>query len=207
MASGFDLYVQAFVSVFVLVDPVSRSIFFKLLTENEPQNRRRYAFTVMAIVATVLGVSALAGKEILDLLGISLDAFRVAGGLVLAAMGFEMLLGGEPSRAQGGEESTEPPTAEDTIIVPYSVPFMCGPGAIATVIAIAGSTDGWSGPLAALVAVGITVAVIPITHILLIDRINLSARAVTLLTKFGGLLVASIGVQLVLGGAKDYFAS
>lgn len=207
-AADADLYVQAVITTFVLVDPITRSIFFKALTEHEPEKRPRYVRTIMITVGSVLTVSALAGRELLDLIGINLGAFGIAGGLVLAAMGFEMLFGGEPSRAQGGEAAREeehPQSAATEILVPYSIPFMCGPGAITSVITIASSTDDGSGAVAALVGVAFAVLMIPVGHILLLNRIKISERGMAIVTRFGGLFIATIGVQLILGGIDTFF--
>ena len=151
-----NFYLQAIISVLVITDPVTRGIFFKTLTENEPERRRAYIRTITITVAIVLGVAALAGREILDALGIDLGAFGIAGGLVVALMGFEMLFGGEPSRAQGGKEAHEEPESfEGSVIVPYAIPFIAGPGAITLVITIAASTGNGEGTLAALIAVAV----------------------------------------------------
>jgi multiple antibiotic resistance protein len=162
----------------------------------------------MTTIAILLGGSALIGKELLEVIGIDLNAFGIIGGLVLVLMGFEMLLGGEPSRAQGGESAREeahPQSAADKIIVPYAIPFMAGPGAITAVITIASSGQGSDGVWAALIAVAVTVALIPVGHLLLVNRMNFSDQTINLMTKFGGLFVATIGTQLMLGGIKGYF--
>ena len=203
-----ELTVQATISVLILVDPFLRGVFFRVLTENEPERRGEYVRRIMKTLAIVLGGSALVGKPFLDLIGINLGAFGLAGGLVLALMGFEMLYEGGPSRAQGGRESRkdpEPISAEDSIIVPYAIPFMAGPGAITTVITISVSGEGYQGIIAAVVAVAITVALVPVGHLLLANRINFSPRTMSLLTRFGGLFIATIGIQLMLGGVKTYF--
>jgi multiple antibiotic resistance protein len=203
-----ELCIQAFVAIYVLIDPIGRSIFFRTLTANEPERRPEYVRKLVLTVAITLGVSALAGKQLLDLIGIDLGAFGVAGGIVLAGMGFEMLAGGQPSRAQGGSEAheqPEPASASDSIIVPYAIPFMCGPGAITAVITIASSTDNWSGTGAALIAIAIVVALIPVGHLWLVNKINLSDQALALVTRLGGLFVATIGIQLVLNGLRTYY--
>lgn len=203
-----DLCIQATISVIVLVDPFMRGVFFRILTENEPEKRRRYVRRIMFTIAIVLGGSALVGKVFLDLIGIHLGAFGLAGGLVLALMGFEMLYDGGPSRAQGGKDARKEPetlSAEDSIIVPYAIPFMAGPGAITTVITISVSGDGYQGTIAALIAVAITVALIPVGHLFLVNRMNFSAQTMGLVARFGGLFVATIGIQLMLGGIKSYF--
>lgn len=206
--SMIDLTVQAIVSVLVLVDPITRGIFFRILTEHEPARRREYVGKIMITISVVLGGSALFGKVLLDLVGIHLGAFGLVGGLVVALMGFEMLYGGEPSRAQGGEAArskTQAPSAEDSILVPYTIPFMAGPGAITTVITISVSGDGYQGTIAALIAVLVSVVLIPVGHLFLVSRMNFSRQTMSLLTRFGGLFVATIGVQLMLSGIKSYF--
>jgi MarC family membrane protein len=206
--SFVDLTLQAIVSLVLLIDPFTRAVFFRMLTENEPERRREYVLKLMTTIAILLAGSALIGKQLLDLIGISLDAFGIVGGVVLVLMGFEMLLGGEPSRAQGGEAAREeehPPSAEDQIVVPYAIPFMAGPGAITAVITIASTGSGWDGIWAALIAVALTVALIPVGHLWLVKKMNFSAQTMSLMTKFGGLLVATIGTQLMLAGIKGYF--
>ncbi len=206
--SGASFYVEAVISLVVIVDPITRGFFFRILTENEPERRREYVVKIMTAVAIVLGIAAVAGREVLKLLGINLGAFGIAGGFVLALMGFEMLFGGEASRTQGGKEAHEEPqpiSAEDSILVPYAIPFMAGPGAITTVITLAASGNGGSGIIAAVIAVAAVVALIPVGHLFLANRVNLSQQAISLVTKFGGLFVATIGIQLMLRGIKTFF--
>src|SRR3954452_25278940 len=100
MQADLKYYVQAIITVVLLTDPLVRPMLFKSMTAHEPERRRGYVRTIMIVVGVTLGVSALAGRELLELVGINLHAFSVTGGLVLALMGFEMLLGGEPSRTQ-----------------------------------------------------------------------------------------------------------
>jgi multiple antibiotic resistance protein len=210
LSADFNYYLQAIVGVLVITDPITRGFYFKTLTENEPERRREYAFKIATAVAIILGVSAIAGREILDLMGIDLGAFGVAGGLVVALMGFEMLFGGEPSRAQGGEEAHEEPDPESfegQVIVPYAMPFVAGPGAITLVITIASGTSDGSGAIAALVAVAIAVILLPIGHLLVSQKLSLSDNAMKIATKLGGLLVATIGIQLMLSGIQNFFAT
>jgi multiple antibiotic resistance protein len=206
MEASPEFYAQAIISVLVITDPLTRGIFFKSLTEHEPERRREYIRKVTITVAVVLGVAALAGREILDLIGINLGAFGIAGGIVVALMGFEMLFGGEPSRAQGGKEAHEKPESfEGSVIVPYAIPFIAGPGAMTLVITLAASTDNAEGTLAALIAVAVAVVLLPICHLFIADKVNLSENAMQIATKFGGLLIATIGIQLMLNGIDTFF--
>lgn len=206
MNGGVDFFVQAIVAVLVITDPITRGILFKAMTAAEPQRRAEYVRKISLTVAITLGIAAVAGKQILDGLGINLGAFGIAGGLVVSLMGFEMLFGGEPSRAQGGKEAHEETESfEGSVIVPYAIPFVAGPGAITLVITIASSTSNFEGPIAALVAVAVAVALLPVGHLYLADKINLSESAMKVFTKFGGLLVATVGIQLMLNGIVNFF--
>src|SRR5215208_5834511 len=206
MEADADFYAQAIISVLVITDPITRGIFFKTLTEHEPKRRREYVRKITITVAVTLGIAALAGRELLDLLGIDLGAFGIAGGIIVALMGFEMLFGGEPSRAQGGKDAHEEPKSfEGSVIVPYAIPFVAGPGAITLVITLAASTDNGEGTLAALIAVAVAVVLLPIGHLLIADRVNLSENAMQIATKFGGLLITTIGIQLLLNGIDTFF--
>lgn len=208
MTADLNYFVQAIVGVVVITDPITRGIFFKVLTENEPERRREYVRKIAIAVAVILFTSALVGRELLDAIGINLGAFGVAGGLVVALMGFEMLFGGEPSRAQGGEQAHEEPDPESfegQVIVPYAMPFVAGPGAITLVISISAGTSDFSGAIAALVACAVAVVLLPIGHLLIAEKLSFSENAMKIATKFGGLLIATIGIQLMLSGIQNFF--
>ena len=116
-----------------------------------------------------------------------------------------MLFGGEPSRTQSRKEvHEEPQSSEGNVIVPYAIPFVADPGAITLVITIASSTSDW-GPIAALVAVAIAVALLPFGHLYIAGKLNFSEPSMAIFTKFGGLLVATIGIQLMLNGIVRVF--
>jgi multiple antibiotic resistance protein len=206
MEADVNFYAQAIISVLVITDPLTRGIFFKTLTEHEPERRREYIRKITITVAIVLGVAALAGRELLDLIGINLGAFGIAGGIIVALMGFEMLFGGEASRAQGGKDAHEKPESfEGSVIVPYAIPFIAGPGAMTLVITLAASTDSGEGTLAALIAVAVAVVMLPIGHLFISNHVNLSENAMQIATKFGGLIIATIGIQLLLNGIDTFF--
>ena len=208
MTLSWDMVLQAIVTVVIITDPITRGIFFMTFTKDEPERRPAYVRTITITVAIVLFTAALAGRELLDAIGINLGAFGFAGGLVVALMGFEMLLGGEPSRTQGGKEAREPEppvSFQDSVVVPYAIPFVAGPGAITIVITISSSTSDWGGTVAALIAVAVAVVLLPIGHLLIARYLKLSESAMALATRFGGLIVATIGIQLMLNGLKTFY--
>ena len=203
----WDDYLQAIIAVFVITDPLGRPVFFAMLTkEMTREARRKAAFKVIAAVAAILILAALVGKIALDAIGIHLGAFGFVGGLIVASMGFEMMAMGEPSRVQGGHASREAPKAEDQLIVPFAMPFIAGPGAITVVITLAAKTDSVDSTLMALAAVAFSVVAMTITFTYLTDVITkISSQAINVATKFGGLLIATIGAQLALSGIKSFF--
>lgn len=203
----WDNYIQAIIAVFVITDPVSRPIFFAMLTqEMSNAERRKAAFKVITAVALILAGSALVGKVLLDVIGIHLGAFGFVGGLIVALMGVEMMALGEPSRVQGGHASREEPKAEDQLLVPFAMPFIAGPGAITIVITLAAETEGMDSTIMALVAVGVSVLAMLVTFTFLTDYLaRISDKTMNVITKFGGLLIATIGTQLALDGIKNFF--
>ncbi len=205
---NWDDYLQAIVAVFVITDPMGKSVFFLLLTREKPQRRIQSALTVCLTVAIILGGAALVGRQLLDILGIHLGAFGFTGGLIVALMGLEMLGTGHASRAQGDrrQEPHSPPDDEDSLFVPFAMPLIAGPGAITVVITLASQVDSWQATLMAIVAVGVNVLIMAAAFIFLAGYLGkLSDRAIGIMTRFGGLIVATIGVQLAFSGIKSFF--
>jgi multiple antibiotic resistance protein len=202
-----DDYIQAIVAVLVITDPMSRPIFFAMLTQSmTPSERRKAAIKVIVAVAVILGGAALVGKMLLDAIGIHLGAFGFTGGLIVAAMGIEMMSMGEPSKTQGGKESRDTPNPDDQLLVPFVMPFIAGPGAITIVITLSTQTGNMDSIVMALVAVGVSVLAMCFTFLFLTDYlVKIPDRAMNVITKFGGLIIATIGVQLAFSGIKSFF--
>jgi multiple antibiotic resistance protein len=202
-----DDYIQAIVAVLVITDPMSRPIFFAMLTHSmTPSERRKAAIKVIVAVAFILGGAALVGKMLLDAIGIHLGAFGFTGGLIVAAMGIEMMSMGEPSKTQGGKESRDTPNPDDQLLVPFVMPFIAGPGAITIVITLSTQTGNMDSIVMALVAVGVSVLAMCFTFLFLTDYlVKIPDRAMNVITKFGGLIIATIGVQLAFSGIKSFF--
>ncbi|GAA2036320.1 MarC family protein [Agromyces tropicus] len=206
--STVEIYVQAFIAIFMIVNPIDpvKIVIFNDVVERQGLARRAAALRVAIVVFGILAVSALVGRELLQLIGIDLGAFGVVGGLIVAAMGVEMLYGGAPSRAQGGREAERRPADENGLVLPLATPLMAGPGGITTVIAVSTFQDGWTSLLAALVGVAVVSVLVFVGFAFLGGAFSrLSASAAAMLTRFGGLLLATIGVQLALSGLRTFY--
>lgn len=203
-----DFVIQASTGLLVITapfDPVKLLFFNQVLTD-KPQSRTGAALKVTLYVSIILGMSALVGKELLGAVGINLEVFGAVGGLIIAGMGFEMLYGGGASKAQGEEERKKGPEEGDNLLMPLSIPLIAGPGAIATTIAFGSQNTSAGG----VVALGVAIAAVALVTFLfyryaggLLARLQPSTAAI--LTRIGGLLLATLGIQMLLSGLKSFF--
>ena len=205
----WHFYVQAAISMLLITSPPdpAKIVFFNTTVEREGRSRTASALRVAMVVLVILVGAAFIGKQLLELLGINLDAFRVVGGLIIAGMGFEMLAGGQPSRAQGRDRIDEGPQETDGLIIPLAIPLIAGPGAIVTAISISSASAEWEGVIAASIG-ALVVAIVTFGSLEWLGGAisKLSAQTTALLVRIGGLLLATIGVQMLLGGLKNFFA-
>ena len=183
-----------------------------LVVRRDGLNRALAAGKVALYFVVIMGVSALIGKQLLDAMGINLSAFQVVGGLIIAGMGFEMLYGGSPSRAQGqserDREEEEGTTDGEGLLLPLATPLLAGPGAITTVITSATFNDSGEATLVALAGVAVTAVAIYASFAWLGGAISkMSERGTALIARLGGVLLATLGTQMLLGGLKQFFES
>ena len=196
--------VQAIVTVLAVINPVVCGSIFLTLTPNLPPTQRRLAAVKVALsILVILVVSGLSGLKVLSIFGISLDVFRIVGGIIIAYMGFDMLRG----RQTVGQES---PADEDAVAPSSLAPlimFAAGPGTITAVVTLAAvhTPDGFpvTAIVAAVVGAGITFAIL-LLSIGVGSHLGRDTQAVV--TRFMGLIVASMGMQFVLTGLKAFFS-
>jgi len=196
--------VQAIVTVLAVINPVVCGSIFLMLTPNLPPLQRRLAAVKVAVnILIILVGSALIGLRVLSIFSISLDVFRVVGGMIIAYMGFDMLR----ARQTGGQAS--PP---DEAVAPKSlaplVMFAAGPGTITAVVTLAAIHTPNGFPATAIVAAVVGAGITFLTLLLAIDvGSQLNPNTSAIVTRFMGLIVASMGMQFVLTGLKEFFSS
>ncbi len=198
-------FLQAFVSLLAITNPiVAAPIFLGIVTGWDDGVKRRAAGHAGLAVFAILAGAALGGRYVLELFGISLDAFRAAGGLVIILVGLEMLRG-SPSGIQHDEASPDDP--RDRIFVPFAMPLVAGPGAITTAITLSVTYPSRLYlPVIALVAAAATAVVLWATLRLALIRDRLaSPRAERIFTRFMGLILVAIGFQIGMLGIRDFF--
>lgn len=202
--------IQGVVAMLMITFPPdpAKILLFNTTIERQGKARTSSALFVALVVLAVLVGAALFGRQLLQLLGINLDAFSVVGGLIIFSMGMEMLYGGAPSKTQGAEIEAKEPQEDSGLIIPLAIPLLAGPGAIVTAISISSINDSMEPLIAALAgAVAVAIAAFVSFEWLggLISRLSPTSTAV--LVRIGGLLLATIGAQMVLGGIKKFFAA
>lgn len=202
---GLDALLNAFVTLLVTVDPFGLAPLFLALTPGMGRaERNQVAVRASLIGFGVLVLFALAGSAILDILGITLPAFRVAGGLLLFYIAFEMIF---ERRQERHEKSAERAATHDMIgnvaAFPLAIPLIAGPGAISATVLLSGSFAG-AASLAALTL--IIAAVIAVTYavFVLAERIErfLGETGRSILTRLLGVLLAALAVQFVADGTR-----
>ena len=196
--------IQAIITVVAVTNPLGNAPVFGQLVADLPKSSQHAAAARAAIVVLIiLAGSALVGEAVLKLFGISLDAFRIAGGVIVATMGFGML-NGSHSAIQSGPETED--SVSESIIVPFAMPLCAGPGAISAVITISLAHGSGGVPFTALVAslVGAIVLYGVLLSTVALEKF-VSPSAQRIFTRFMGLILVAMGFQFVMHGVKDFF--
>jgi multiple antibiotic resistance protein len=187
------LFATAFVTVLVIMDPVGNIPIFLALTKGQAvPERRRSALLASVVAGLVIFAFALGGQQVLELLGISLEALQVAGGLLLLVIALELL------HPAGGGASTIAAGDTNIALVPLGTPLLAGPGAIAATTLYSRQADDLGGTLSVGLAIAavLTVIYLSMRYATLFATV-LRDNGIELLSRVMGLLVAAIAVQLV----------
>ena len=204
-----DFLVSAFVTLFVVVDPIGLVPSFIAVTHGLPARaQRKVALRASLIAAVILAGSALIGDWLLRTLSITLPAFRIAGGLLLFSIASEMVFGVRVARqSQQAEEAIEE-RMRNIAAFPLAIPLMAGPGAITATLLLAGRTDGAPDRLALLLGVIALVLAICFVVFTLAARIArlIGITGNVVLSRLLGVLLAALAVQYVIDGVSSALA-
>ena len=194
------------VSLFVIVSPLSTAPLFLAMTEdNTPQERTRQARTACILAGCVLLVFALLGRLIFQALGITIEAFQVAGGIILFVIALEMVHSSEFGRKKLSREEQEMASEKDDVAVtPMGVPLIAGPGSISTTILLQSQAETLYQYLVLLGSIILVMGVAyGIFHLASYGGRWLSPILQRVVRRLMGLLLAAVAVQFVLNGLSN----
>jgi multiple antibiotic resistance protein len=203
-----ELFVSAFITLFVVIDPPGCAPIYAGLTKGaSAAQSRSMAIRACLIAAVILVIFALFGEDLLGALHIELDSFRIAGGIMLFWIALEMVF---EKRTQRREERAEKvaatPEIEDVSVFPMAMPMLAGPGAIAAVMLLMNEAQGTDQTL---VVLGALAAVLVLTALALVAAAPLirllGARVEAVITRLLGVLLAALAAQYVIDGLRGSF--
>ena len=199
LVSATTFGIQAFVTLFVIMDPPGATPIFLALVKNEPSRKRILMAWQGATVSLIVIVAfAIFGKFLLDYLHISVEALQGAGGLLLLLIALELLT--------GRDSSSDNSKDVNVALVPLGTPLLAGPGAIVTTIVFVQNAETTSMKLAlaaAIVAVNLAIGLTLMFSTKIVSIIKESG--VTLLARIAGLLLAAIAVEMIVQAVKGFF--
>jgi multiple antibiotic resistance protein len=209
------LFLSACVTFFVVIDPPGCApIFAGLTSGSSAEHRRTMALRSVTVASVILIGFALVGSDLLRVLGISLDAFRVAGGIMLFLIALEMVF---EKRTQRREERAEeitreaaeqhrPLEAEDISVFPMAIPMIAGPGSIATAMLLTSRAKGLAETLVVLGALG-TILLLMLLSLLAAGPLMrvLGPKIEAMITRVLGVILAALAAQFVIDGIKASF--
>lgn len=203
-----DGYLQfalvTFASVLFIVDPIAVIPTYLVITQGQTTAQRKHTAGRACIAAAILlVVFSLAGSRIFSVFGITMPAFRIAGGLILWLVAMDMLHGAR-STQEGSAEIAEGQAKEDVALTPLAMPMLAGPGAISTVMVLSGQARDTGRTIIVYGSIVVTLFLSWIT-LRLAERLvlRMGQTGIRVMTRIMGLLLAAIAVQFIITGARE----
>jgi multiple antibiotic resistance protein len=199
-----EIALRSFLTLLVVVDPVGIAPVYLGLVEGRPEKeRRRIARRAVVVAGVVLFGFALGGAWLLEQLGISMDAFRIAGGILLFRIAVGMVMAA-PHQRETEEEEEESRSRPDVSVFPLAIPLIAGPGSMASMMILVGQAG--KDPRALALVFAMTGVVLVLTWLALklsttLGRV-LRRTGVNVVTRVLGVLLAALAVQYVADGVR-----
>jgi len=199
--------IAAFTTLFIIIDPPGLAPLFVALTQGmTPANRRAIALRACVIAGALMLAFLFIGEALLGFVGISMPAFRIAGGILLFLTALEMLFQKRQARRQENADEGAAEHHDDPSVFPLALPLIVGPGAITTIILFAGQAKS-AIDFAAVAGVMLAVLACVLISFLIatpLDRI-LGKTGINILTRLLGMLLAALAIQFILDGVAQSF--
>lgn len=207
MPFDFAIYFKFFIGLFALVNPVGIiPVFISLTSYQTPQARNRTNLTATLSVAIILWVSLFIGDAVLRMFGISIDSFRIAGGILVVIIAMSMISGKLGEDKQNKQEKSETAIRESVGVVPLALPLMAGPGTISSTIVWSTRYHSWQYMLAFSLAIALFAACCWGIFRLAPGLVRLLGQTgINVVTRIMGLLLMSLGIEFIITGIKSIF--
>jgi multiple antibiotic resistance protein len=203
-----ELFASAFVTFLVVIDPPGCAPIFAGLTRDvSPAQRRMMAVRATGIAAGILLFFGLLGEDLLKALGVSLAAFRIAGGIMLFLIAIDMVFEKRTQRRESrAQEVVADPGHDDPTVFPMAIPMIAGPGSIASVMLLMARSEGLAQSLVVLAALAGTL-VLTLLSLLAAGPLMrlLGHKMEAMLTRLLGVILAALAVQFVIDGISTSF--
>ncbi|QWT21791.1 MarC family protein [Bacillus sp. NP157] len=210
MSFDITFAIKVFTAMFAIMNPIANVPLFLSLTDGLTEaNRRKVAWAVIFAVSIGCVVAAALGGAILAVFGVTVNDFRLAGGVMVFLIALDMLHGAPSSQhAPTVSEAEAMAEAEDVAVYPLSIPLLLGPGAIATLIVQGQTARNTNMALAFAVGLGAFLVVLAISLLgaPYVAR-YLSPKAVGIARRLMGMILAAIAVQMIVSGLRNAFPS
>jgi multiple antibiotic resistance protein len=204
-----DFLISAFVTMVIVLDPIGLAPTFVAITHGLPRAaQRQVAIRASIIAAIILAGAVLIGTELLNALGISLNAFRIAGGLLLFSIASEMVFGLRIQRQSETAEQALEEHVRNIAAFPLAIPLMAGPGAITAIVLLSGRAAGqplWLAGLIGVAALGVALCLLSFLVATRIEKL-LGITGNVVLSRLLGVLLAALAVQYVVDGVRGALA-
>ena len=203
-----ELFVSAFVTLFIIIDPAGCAPIFSSLTAGTPPaHRRAQAVRSVLVGAAILFTFALVGEALLGALGIGLEAFRIAGGIMLFLIALEMVFEKRTERRESRANDVQAGAHEDISVFPMGIPMIAGPGSIASAMLLVSEANGTAQ---SVVVFGALASVLLLTMLALLAAGPLMSflghRIEAMITRVLGVILAALATQFVIDGVRTSFA-
>jgi len=200
-----ELFTTAFVTLAVIIDPPGCApIFASLTSGTDAAHRRRMAIRSTMVAWCILMFFALLGEPLLETLGISLSAFRIAGGIMLFMIALDMVFERRTERREERvKEIHGTPEAEDISVFPMAIPMIAGPGSIASIMLLTARADGTTEWLVVLAAMTVVLAITLLALLAAGPLMKfIGANLEAMITRILGVILAALAAQFVIDGLE-----
>jgi len=203
-----ELFMSALVTFLVVIDPPGCAPIFAGLTQGAtPVHRRAMAIRSVLIASGILLFFGLLGEDLLRALGISLSAFRIAGGIMLFLIALEMVFEKRTERRESRAQEVSARETEDISVFPMAIPMIAGPGSIASIMLLVARSDGLSETLVVFGALAATL-ILTLVALLAAGPLMrlLGHRMEAMITRILGVILAALAAQFVIDGIERSFS-